>query len=320
MNGFETIMEKDTLASLDNYGLIKVSGDDAQDFLHKQFTNDLTAGVDEDHSQINAYCSPKGRVLALFRVYMDQGDYYLITPRTVIEATLKRLRMFVLMSKVSFDDVSDSMQQLGISGLNSADKLKMLFNELPETINAVSHNNNISIISLPGKEPRFLLIGSDTEIAELKTKLSSEMVEVSTSAWELLDIHAGQAVIHRDNVEAFVPQMINLQAIDGLSFKKGCYPGQEIVARMQYLGKLKRRMYLAHSEQIVIPQPGDEIYSYTPEKHKVGVVVIAQESNLGGCELLMVTEIEATESQKLYLSEEQENPLQTAALPYALEP
>ncbi len=319
MNEFKAIMEKDTFVSLDNYGLIKVSGDDAQDFLHKQFTNDLVQGVSKEHSQLNAYCNPKGRVLALFRVYLHQGDYFLITPRTVIEASLKRLRMFVLMSKVTLEDISDQTQQLGISGLSSANKLRMIFDSFPETINTVRHNGPISIISLPGKEPRFLLIGPDTKINELKTKLNSEMQEVSSPTWELLDIHAGQAVIHSSNVETFVPQMINLQAVDGLSFKKGCYPGQEVVARMQYLGKLKRRMFLARCDQIDPPLPGDEIYSHSPNIHKIGVVVIAQRSNSGGCELLMVTEIEATESQKLYLSDAPKNPLQIMTLPYAIE-
>jgi len=319
MNEFETITQKDCLVLLDDYGLIKVSGADAQNFLHGQFTNDLKQGVNETSSQLSGYCNPKGRLLALFRVFMHQGDYYLIMPRPVIEATLKRLRMFVLMSKVTLEDVSDAIHQLGVSGLKSPDVLKQVMSELPDTMDHVSHNGNISVICLHGGEPRFLLIGPAEEIEVLREKLVSELETVSPAAWELLDIHSGQPVVRIENVEAFVPQMINLQAVNGLNFKKGCYPGQEVVARMQYLGKLKRRMYQAHCDLETAPKPGDEIFCAEPETRKAGTVVIAQPAAGGGTDLLMVTEIEATDSQALYADQALQAPLTLKELPYAFD-
>lgn len=319
MNEFMTVTQQDCIVTLDDYGLIKISGADAQEFLHNQFTNDLKQGATETHSQLSSYCSPKGRVLALFRIFMSRGDYYLSMPRPVIEATLKRLKMFVLMSKVTVEDVSDSITQLGVSGLNTADKLKMIGEELPETINAVSHCGNIDIISVPGNEPRFLLLGPADEIHETKAKLMSEMEEVSPAAWELLDIQAGQPVVRIKNVEAFVPQMINLQAVDGLSFKKGCYPGQEVVARMQYLGKLKRRMYLGHCDLETPPAPGAEVFCHEPDTRKAGVVLMAQPAAQGGTDMLIVTEIEATEKQTLFAAADKNSPIQIHDLPYGLD-
>jgi folate-binding protein YgfZ len=319
MTEFETALNKDIVVELANYGLIKAAGEDAQTFLHNQFTNDLQQGVTENSSQLSAYCSPKGRVLALFRVFQANDAYYLSMPGELVEPTLKRLRMFVLMSKVTLEDVSDSMHQLGVAGRGIDQKLIALAGHPREEMNGVSTEGNISILTIPGPVPRCQLVGPNDEIASLKNKLATFAAEVSPAAWELLDIHAGIPIIKTATIEAFVPQMINLQAIDGLSFKKGCFPGQEIVARMEYLGKLKRRMYLAHSPMEQAPAAGDDIYVHGTEPRKVGEVVLAQSGPEGGIDLLLVAEIEAAEGQPLHLSEKTESTLELRPLPYSLE-
>ena len=318
MNEFEAVLNKDVALELTNYGLIKVEGEDAEAFLHAQFTNDLEQGVDESRSQLSAYCNPKGRILALFRIFKSGNAYYLSMPREVIAATHKRLNMFVLMSKVTLEDASDNTHQLGVSGPGIEEKLKALVGQPPEEMNGVSSSESVTIIRIPGPFPRFLLSGPSDEINSLATKLTTFATEVSPNAWELLDIHVAVPVIHQANVEAFVPQMVNLQAIDGLSFKKGCYPGQEIVARMEYLGKLKRRMYPAHSEADTPASPGDAIYVHEAEPRKVGTVVIAQPSPAGGSDLLIVAEIEAAEKHTLHQLESTESTLQLIDPPYPL--
>ena len=319
MNEFEAVLNSDVVANLDDYGLIKVEGDDAETFLHAQFSNDLQQGVSETTSQLSAYCSPKGRVLALFRIFKANNSYYLSMPHELIEATHKRLSMFVLMSKVTLTDVSDSIGQLGVSGPNSEQKLMAMAGQPPESIDKVVTNENISIIKIPGPHPRFQIVGPAKEIKSLNNKLGTFVAEVSANAWQLLDIHAAIPVIKQANVEAFVPQMINLQAINGLSFKKGCYPGQEVVARMQYLGKLKRRMYLAHSDSETIAEAGDSIFVNADEPRKTGVVVIAQPVPDGGSDLLIVVEIESAENQTLHLHETTTSALTLKPLPYPLE-
>jgi len=320
MNEFEKVLNTDVVARLDDYGLIKVEGDDAETFLHAQFTNDLQQGVSENSSQLSAYCSPKGRILSLFRIYKANNAFYLSMPRELIEATHKRLSMFVLMSKVTLTDETDNIHQLGVSGPNSEQKLMALVGQPPETVDQVVTNENISIIRIPGPHPRFQIIGPAKEIKSLNNKLGTFVAEVSANAWQLLDIHAAIPIIKLANVEAFVPQMINLQAINGLSFKKGCYPGQEVVARMQYLGKLKRRMYLAHSDNDAIAEPGDNIFVNVDEPRKTGVVVTAQPAPDGGCDLLIVVEIESAENQPLHLDGNMISALSLKPLPYSLEP
>lgn len=319
MNEFEKVLNTDIVARLDDYGVIKVEGDDAETFLHAQFTNDLQQGVNENSSQLSAYCSPKGRILALFRIFKANNAFYLSMPRELVEATHKRLSMFVLMSKVTLTDESDSINQLGVSGPNSEQKLMALVGQPPEEMDQVVTKENTSVIRIPGPQPRFQIIAPSKEIKSLNNKLGTFVSEVSADAWQLLDIHAGIAVIKQVNVEAFVPQMVNLQAINGLSFKKGCYPGQEVVARMQYLGKLKRRMYLAHSDNETIAQPGDSVFVNADEPRKTGVVVIAQPAPDGGCDLLIVVEIESTENQSLQLDENMASALTLKPLPYSLE-
>lgn len=318
MNEFEAVLNRDTVAELPDYGLIKAEGNDATEFLHNQFTNDLKQGVTDSQSQLSAYCNPKGRILALFRVFKADGAYYLAMPRELVEATHKRLGMFVLMSKIKLEDVSDEITQVGVSGPNIDQKLMAVVGELPEKINDAASHGNITIIRIPGPFPRYQLFGPPGEMAQAYNRLSTFMAEVSPKAWELLDIHAGIPVIHQTNVEAFVPQMVNLQAIGGLSFKKGCFPGQEIVARMEYLGKLKRRMYLAHSDSEMPAAPGDAVYTHAGGARKAGAVVAAQPNPGGGADLLIVAEIEAAENSPLYDSADSKSMLQLKELPYSL--
>ena len=316
MNEFDAVLNRDAVTELSDYGLIKAEGEDAMEFLHSQFTNDLKQGVTQALSQLSAYCSPKGRILSLFRIFKANDAYYLAMPRELVEATHKRLSMFVLMSKVKLEDVSGQTTQVGVSGPNIDQKLMAMVGELPEEVDGVASHGNITIIRIPGPFPRYQLCGPAEEMAQAYTRLSTFMAEVSPNAWELLDIEAGIPVIHQANVEAFVPQMVNLQAIGGLSFKKGCYPGQEIVARMEYLGKLKRRMYRVHSSG-ELAAPGDPVYVHDGEARKAGTVVMAQPHPAGGSELLIVAEIEAAENSILHQLEDTDSPLKFEELPYS---
>jgi hypothetical protein len=308
------------IVNLTGTGLIKIEGADAQNFLHNQFTNDLRQ-VNEQSSQLSSYCSPKGRILALFRIFKHGDAYYMALPRTVVEPTLKRLRMFVLMSKVTLTDLSSETGHLGFSGPESAAQLKRVTGEIPDDMDGVSHHDQVTIIHIPGPQPRFELFGPKEQLAMLQQALATHASTADANSWELLDIHAAIPTIHPQNVEAFVPQMVNLQAIKALNFKKGCYPGQEIVARMQYLGKLKRRMYLAHVDSATPPQPGDTLFGpETPqgEAHQAGTVVTAQLNPNGGCDLLAVLEIEAAENAPIHLASATGPTLALLDLPYPL--
>lgn len=309
----------DVIADLSHLGLIRAQGEEAKTFLHGQFTNDLNQ-LTAERSQLSAYCTPKGRMLALFRVVLRDDGYYLSLPQETLEATLKRLRMFVLRSKVTLDIVTQNCCHLGLAGAGSEAHLNAVLGFTPpQTADDVIHQNGISLIRIAGPTPRFELIAPASERQGLWTALSARCRPVGAAAWDWLDIRAGLPTIRAGTVEEFVPQTVNLQAINGLSFKKGCYPGQEIVARMQYLGKLKRRLYLAHVEADTPPAPNAPIYSHETSGARItGHVVNAQPAPAGGIDLLAVIEIEAS-IQPLHLETATGPLLRLESLPYPVD-
>ena len=312
-------LESNIVANLSGLGAIKASGDDATTFLHNQFTNDLKA-LAPGQSQLSGYCSPKGRLLALFRVIALEEGYLLILPREVLPQTLKRLRMFVLMSKVELVDVSDEIVQIGLSGPDAETLLQPHFNEVPSAVDQAVSREELTAVRIPGPMPRFHIFGTANAMEPLWRSLSESVAAAGPGNWELLDIKAGLPVIHKENVEAFVPQMVNLQAVGGLSFTKGCYPGQEVVARMQYLGKLKRRMYIAHAEGDTPPAPGTPIVSMEDGKtRKVGQVVAAQLTAPTEIALTAVIEIAAAEGKALHIESTSGSTLALETLPYPLD-
>ncbi len=295
------------ICDLSHLGLIAATGPDAQAFLQGQFSNDVRE-VTEQSSQLNAYCSPKGRVLALFRLFKWADTYYLSLPHEILEATLKRLRMFVLRSQVMLAKASDNLVAIGLSGPDAEVKLANILGDLPQGIdNSLQINyagDRLTCIRIPGQQPRFIIYGDLNAVKALWTEFADHVTSVGINAWKLLDIRSGIPVIYPATVDAFVPQMINLQDINAVSFKKGCYPGQEIVARMQYLGTLKRRMYQLQVDSSVQPLPGDDLYINESDQ-SVGQIVDAQPAPQGGFELLAVLQIANTAEGKVRLHSRQ---------------
>ena len=303
------------LNDLSHFGLIRVEGEDAESFLQGQLTNDLRQ-VTEDHSNLAGWCSAKGRMLANFRCLRRGDTYYLQTPLENLPTVLKRLGMYVLMAKVTLSDASDELMRMGITGDCAESLLQNQFAEIPAQANAVAQQSGVSLIRLPGDTPRFELLGPAEALIAFWQQAQSQAVRLGDDFWALQEIRAGVPVIYPATSEAFVPQMTNMQLVDGVSFTKGCYTGQEVVARMQYLGKLKRRMYLAHVTSDTQPQPGDELHSPgSTSGQGTGKVVDARPAD-GGYDLLAVIESSSAESDKVCLSEN--GPcLELRGLPYS---
>jgi len=306
------------MCDLSHLGLISVTGDDASDFLQGQLTNDIR-DVSPQHSQLSAYCTPKGRMLSNFRVFKHNDAYYLRLPRTQLESTIKRLRMFVLMSKVSFEDSSDTLVHIGVSGPTAIEQLSAHINELPEQVDDVSQSNGYTVIRLAGLHPRFEIVSELEAIQNLWQKLDVHAAPIGAGSWNLLDIQAGIPTIYPETAEAFVPQMINMHIINGISFQKGCYTGQEIVARMQYLGKLKRQMYRIYIKTNDEVKVGDVLYSSESTSGQgTGTIVDAQADVVeGGVEALAVININDTETGKLQLHDENGPEIELRELPYS---
>jgi len=306
------------LADLNHYALIEASGDDTTEFLQGQLTNDIKLASD-NMSQLSAYCNPKGRILASFRIFKRQNHYFLQLHADIMEATLKRLRMFVMRSNVDLIDRSNELVRIGIAGINATKILSPLFKTLPQNTDESSTENEISLIKLAGTLPRYEAHGTYEKIKELWLKLHNDAVAIGENSWNLLTIRAGIPEIVTETVEAFVPQMVNLQAINGLSFTKGCYPGQEVVARMHYLGKLKRRLFIGHATTDTLPNSGESIMTSDDTEQKAGQIVSASWSNNEKVEFLAVLQIEKAAENELHIKSSTGPTIQITDLPYSIE-
>ena len=307
------------LCDLSHLGLIAAHGADTQSFLQSQLTNDARE-VTAMRSQLSGYCSAKGRLLALFRIFQRGESLYLQLPHELLEPTLKRLRMFVMRAKVTLDDATDILVRMGVAGPQAEAQLSDALGRLPQAVNEVVSANDITVLRLPGIRPRFELVGELPQIQALWQQLAAHAVPVGAPVWSLLDIQAGVPEVFTSSVDEFVPQMVNLTALGGVNFKKGCYPGQEIVARMQYLGTLKRRMYLAHIAVDSPPAPRTPLYEAgTDATQSIGAIVHAQPAPGGGCHALAVVVIAAAERDAIRLDRAEGPALKFQPLPYSLE-
>lgn len=313
--------EHTVYVDLTHLGLIAVEGVDAARFLQGQLSNDIDA-VTETRSQLNAWCNARGRVLALVRVYLRSTTYYLQLPRDHLEATLDRLRMYVLRSRVTLTDASDVLLQTGIAGADAPALLAHWLDiSLPAKANGVAStqlaNAAVSVLALPGTQPRFVIIATAAATRDLRHQCATTATAASADTWSLLDIRAGLPAIHGATQDMFVPQMINLDLIDALSFTKGCYPGQEIVARSHHLGAVKRRMHYARASGNTPPVPGSALYAID-SGDKIGHVITAVIGPEGDTELLAVLPTTDTVCQRVRLDGADGPLLHIMQLPYLL--
>lgn len=304
-----------SISDLSPLGLIRIRGEDVDQFLQGQLTNDI-AQVDANHSQLSGYCSPKGRMLASFRIVQRGDERYLILPRERLDAVLKRLQMFVLMSRVELSDASAELALIEISGECASDLLPI---DPPVGDNDVNTLDDYSVIRVPGDRPRFQVLAPPDRIQALWEEAAATATPTAFSSWLLLDIRAGIPSVWESTADLFIPQMANLQALKGVSFTKGCYTGQEVVARMQYLGKLKRRMYRLKIDSPTPPEPGQELFSeHSASGQGAGRVVSAAPAPGGGYEALAVIEIGVAEGGKVHLGGPDGPQVEFLDLPYQL--
>ena len=320
------IVNGSIVTDLSHYGLIGVRGTDSESFLQNQTANDVRLVNAEQH-QFNCYCSPKGRMLANFRLFQRDADYFIRLPVERLAAIVQRLRMFVLRAKVELFDASEQIQRLGIAGPAASAALKHSLSELidsstvlPAAVDNAITADQITVLRVPG-EQRFEVYAPADIMVKLWPLLSAQLTPVGSAAWPLLDILNGIPTIYNATTEHFVPQMANMRQINGISFQKGCYPGQEVVARMQYLGKLKRRMYLVELTTATAPTPGSVVVAVTADNDKpqtVGEIVDAALHPDGHSVGLAVLQT-SHKDHDLRLADPANATLQLQALPYALD-
>ncbi len=297
-------------------GLILVTGDDAKDFLQNQLSNDI-AEIDENHFQLSSYSTPKGRMLAIFRIAQIDNGYLLICPLSLLPELLPRLQMYVVHSKVSLADASAHFSRIAIL-TDHADVIEQSY--LPTNEAEVVQSDSLIALNFgqSDDQSRFLLLSLVVDEAITIWKQLSESLQTSSfSAWRLSEIKAGIPVIYTETSEQFVAQMSNLNLLGGVNFKKGCYPGQEIVARMQYLGKLKRRMFLARINTDECPAPGDDLVGTNVEvADGSGKVVDAVLDHQGHCYCLYIAQIKKAVGNSLQLLKQPKAEFYPLELPY----
>lgn len=288
------------VTSLDHLGLIEFTGEDAQTFLQGQLTND-TKLITETSSQLAGYCTAKGRLLATLLLWKSPEGICGQLHGGIAASVQKKLTMYVLRSKVKVIDATAKWARLGVAGKTSEAVLAPVLGSLPQKTMETLQSDGLTVIRLHGAIPRFEIIATPENIADLRAKLESACTQADAAVWEWLDIHAGVAQIGPGTQEEFVPQMVNLDLLDGINFKKGCYTGQEIVARTHYLGKVKRRTHLAHVDVAEAPAPGDKIFG-VGSAESVGMVVNAIAAPNGGFDMLVEIRQESAEAGAVRLS------------------
>ncbi len=311
----EAVARNTILCDLSHFGIIQFGGDDARSFLQGQLSNDVSK-INSALAQYTAYCSPKGRVLANGLLLLSTTGYWLQLPQELIEPVRKRLSMFVLRSKVNTINVSDESVVFGISGENAAVALEREIGTVPLEMHEVQQHDDVMIVKVGAA--RYEIFLAANRAPELWQRLSQTAQPVGSGCWDWLTIRAGIPVITLATQEQFVPQMINYEIVNGISFEKGCYPGQEIVARTKYLGKLTRRMYLAHIQADTPPHTNDALFSQDMGDQPCGAVVNAALAPGGGVDALVVLLINSASKASIHLNSLVGSKLDLLQLPYSV--
>ena len=303
------------LCDLSQFGTLRASGEEAESFLQSMLSNNI-GEVSSAHAQLSSLNTAKGRMLATMLIWRESDGYLLQLPRKLCEAIRKKLSMYVLRAKVKISDVSEEIISLGLSGTDAQKTLGKQFDKLPQAPLDVIHTDHGSVIKI--SNTRWQVNLTLQQAKTLWKNFSPKAQPIGSAYWDWMNIRSGIPVILPQTQEQFVAQMVNFDLINGVNFKKGCYPGQEIVARMQYLGKLKRRMYLAHIDTGEPPQAGDELFSADMEGQACGRLVNVASAPTGGYDVLAVVQIVSHDAHTVYLGALQGPQLTFKTLPYPL--
>ena len=309
------------ISALTDQALLLATGEDAASFLHNQLSNDVEK-LGQDNAKLACYCTPKGRMIASF-VYWKTTDGIVLQLHASIKTAIhKRLQMFILRAKAKLSDISNEQVVLGLGGQAAEAALTTWFPSLPQQIYGKVDTAFGTLIRVADAHqiPRYQWIATNAIAQQVWPQLSKQLQPVDTSVWHLTNIQAGVAQIIDKTQEKFVPQMVNFELIGGVNFKKGCYPGQEIVARSQYLGKLKRRMAIAriaHDASNPI-WAGSEVFAATEGDQPCGMIVNAEMEDAQHSLCLVEMKVADQENGDIHLGSATGEQLLFLPLPYAV--
>jgi folate-binding protein YgfZ len=299
-------LDDDVICDLSQFDVLEIAGKEASYFLHGQLSSDVTSlGVNE--MQISSWCNIKGRVVASFLLYRQTQGFLVLIEKEMTEHFSKRLQMFIMRADVSIKNLSDDMVRIGIRGETLHEQY----------IQAKSSNESLIAMPLPDERSRSIILVQAKHAPALWESLAIHALAIGSESWSLYDIQAGLAWIGRTGAEEFLPQSLNLDLTGALSFDKGCYPGQEIIARMHFRGKLKQRLYIASASIKTPPAASTKLYTENVTQH-IGLVVNSYMQSSELCLMLLVLDLAFAESEKIYLGAQDGALVSALAPPYGL--
>jgi folate-binding protein YgfZ len=304
------------ICDLDSLRVLAVTGVDAAAFLNGQLSID-TAGLAPGVCRYACFNSPKGRMLANFVVWREPASperFLILLPGELAASVARRLAMYVLRSKVTVVDASETIARFGIGGPDAARVATALWGAHPAVFELRTFGA-LTVLGLPG--PRFVVVAPAAESETTRGTLLRHAGAASFSVWRWLTIRAGVPVITAATQDMFVAQTANWDILRGIDFQKGCYTGQEIIARTQYLGRLKERAYVFHAAVDGI-HAGERLYSAAFGEQACGTVVDAAAAPGGGCDLIAVLQTTAAERGDAHVRGPDGPALARLPLPYAI--
>lgn len=298
------------LANLSHLGLIKVIGEQGRSFIHGQVTTDISSLADNQW-RWGAHCDPKGKMLASFRTFAFQDALFMLMPKDVIEVDLPQLQKYAVFSKATLSNASVEWTVLGVAGEQASLFVSQHFGEIDQALTPIEHG-----VILKDAD-RFILVLTPEAAAALVAK--SQLSLFAASAWQALEISAGYPNLAASHAGQYVPQMCNLQALNGISFNKGCYMGQETIARMKYRGGNKRALYIlrGHTRLQINLESTLEIAMEDGFRRGGQIIEFVQRGNQVLLTAVLANDTEHT--AKLRFADDEDSSLTVQALPYSLD-
>jgi hypothetical protein len=280
-------VDETVLADVSHGGLIAVTGEDARAFLQGQLSTDLEK-LTPGSSQLSSWSNSKGRVVTALRVFQRDDAIHLALHQSLLASVLKRLSLYVLRAKAELTDASESLARFGLAGPEATKLIQKVGLAVPVNVNDVTGHGGVQVIRLHGKTHRYALLGPSDALASLwKLSQAAGARPVNEGQWSLLKILAGEPTVYPETSEHFVAQMLGLDELGAIDFKKGCYIGQEVIARSHYRGAVKRHLVHAQSAAPAVLKPGMEL-QVRGEDASVAEIVDAQRDDKGNWRMLLV--------------------------------
>lgn len=310
------------LTALTEVGILSVAGPDAETFLQGQVTCNVKT-ISPGKSRLGAHCNLKGRMQSLFSLYVTNQptQYYLKMPQSMLTFATQSFKKFAIFSKTTFEELSSNLVGIGISGPEVNALLTQLFPfpalDIGDFIFLNIYDDTVMICRLPGIGHRYELFANVEVLQKLWLELKKSCQVVTPQCWELLDIHAGLPTVYPETIDHILPHHANLSILDGISYDKGCYIGQEIIARMQYRGKIKKHMYRAWIDSDSrFPIPATAVYVPRTSHEPLGLVVRASKAKETGFELLVILDDQYADFEDVRLYSADGPKLHRLELPY----